>query len=550
MDILNVIHFQVSQIEKLLIQDLQNGSTIYNYHICEEQTKFLDRNALRSYITETNVENITFLKAICQRCINIIEIWNLNLKYLPEKLLKEPFDFTDLSNKENPIVFKTTLDYHAIYLTDNNFHFYPTKVEKIEFLKNFKSNPYVANQIVSKCEHILYWIKISFPNININVTPEIYLNRYLETGSFRFSLYVKNFKKHEFGDLQDRLSIFKERYDFIYDNLIKNKKLEFKYDTLDHLNKYSKLQTVSKNKIIIDHLIHKIDNDLDFLSDKNYNITQEKSIKHLKSLAIQETVDFFIKKYNIPVDVRSLHSHLELENNEIESQLKTNRNQLDIGEYNTLKNNLIIYLNNTILQISDYETDNLGIMTNGLNHTKDDTIKDYCLMTFFNLFHSEEIKKINGASLIKNENLQQQTIKESLTKEALFNMRNILNDVNIEDVYNYFKVLINVPNRNGEFYLTEQKLLLFIKSTFIDKKPVQIDFDISFSKDKKSVRSVFRKFEIECTKFEKNNKYLKEKYTKIMMETFNIFNDNDYKKWHEIDNKIPTIKIEKVNKSI
>ena len=117
----------------------------------------------------------------------------------------------------------------------------------------------------------------------------------------------------------------------------------------------------------------------------------------------------------------------------------------------------------------------------------------------------------------------------------------------IIEVYNFFKTLVDTVNKKGKCYLTEDNLLLFIKSTFIDLKPVPINFNVLFSKDKISVRSVFKKFEEECIKFEINHKGLKEKYTKIMMGSFSVFNDNDYKKWHETNNKIQTIKIEKIN---
>src|SRR5690606_40488951 len=70
-----------------------------------------------------------------------------------------------------------------------------------------------------------------------------------------------------------------------------------------------------------------------------------------------------------------------------------------------------------------------------------------------------------------------------LNKEELFNeQNNLIADVSIEIVYNYFKVLIEVPNRKGEFYLSEQKLLLFIKSTFIDLAPEKQNFNVSFSR--------------------------------------------------------------------
>ncbi|WP_040282485.1 hypothetical protein [Psychroserpens damuponensis] len=133
---------------------------------------------------------------------------------------------------------------------------------------------------------------------------------------------------------------------------------------------------------------------------------------------------------------------------------------------------------------------------------------------------------------------------KELTKDELFKERNnLIREVKIEDVYNFFSVLINKPNRKGECYLSENKLLIFIKSTFIDKEPIQQTFDVGFSRDKKDVRSVFKKFQDYCYGLEYNKKNVKEKYFDIMYNAFKGFNKNtDFNKWHETNNKLPILK--------
>ena len=131
-----------------------------------------------------------------------------------------------------------------------------------------------------------------------------------------------------------------------------------------------------------------------------------------------------------------------------------------------------------------------------------------------------------------------------LTKETIFEMQNnLIPKLNIKKVYEYFKILTETTNTNDKFYLTPKKLLIFIKSTFIDLEPERQSFGCKIIK--KDLRSVFRKFEEACFDLEKNKKNLKPKYFKILDNSFEGFTKTDFDKWHETNNNIPTIKIEK-----
>ena len=136
--------------------------------------------------------------------------------------------------------------------------------------------------------------------------------------------------------------------------------------------------------------------------------------------------------------------------------------------------------------------------------------------------------------------------KKYIEKEKLFKLNNnLIPKLNIEQVYNYFEVLTQSTNTRDEFYLNEEKLIKFIHSTFVEKEPIQQSFNVPFSRDKINVRSVFQRFLNECFKFEKNSKYVKQKYFDIMNNGFEGFNEIDFEKFHKTNNKIPTIKLYK-----
>lgn len=136
--------------------------------------------------------------------------------------------------------------------------------------------------------------------------------------------------------------------------------------------------------------------------------------------------------------------------------------------------------------------------------------------------------------------------KPKINRDYLFKLsNNLIPKVTIEQVYDFFKVLILTTNANDEFYLTEEKLLIFIESTFVKLRPIKQSFNMRFSRDKINVRSVFQFFLIECSKFENNNKNLKKKYFDIMNNGFKGFNQTDFDKFHKTNNRIPTVKFHK-----
>ena len=129
-----------------------------------------------------------------------------------------------------------------------------------------------------------------------------------------------------------------------------------------------------------------------------------------------------------------------------------------------------------------------------------------------------------------------------LEKDVILKMdNNLISDVSLLDVYDFFSVLTKLP-KQGNSYLCEQKLLIFIESTFVNKKPILQSFDVSLNKAKKNVRSVFKRFQDNCYQYERNKKHLKEKYFSIMFEGFEGFSKkSDYDKWHVTNDILKTI---------
>ncbi|MGY0391941.1 hypothetical protein ACW5R3_05205 [Bizionia sp. KMM 8389] len=122
----------------------------------------------------------------------------------------------------------------------------------------------------------------------------------------------------------------------------------------------------------------------------------------------------------------------------------------------------------------------------------------------------------------------QQVEKKTLDSEALFRMsNNLIPELSIEEVYDYFISLTKLRNNHGEPYLTNDQLLIFIKSTFVELKPEKQNFNCSGFK-KKEIRKIFHGFYFENKNKERKQTGIKSKYFNIMNDAFFGFNKNDF----------------------
>lgn len=138
--------------------------------------------------------------------------------------------------------------------------------------------------------------------------------------------------------------------------------------------------------------------------------------------------------------------------------------------------------------------------------------------------------------LVKNK--QTKEPQDNTEKENLFEFENkLIPKISIEKVYSYFEILTIATNKDKVVYLTKKQLETFIKSTFIDLKPVKQDFNcIVYSK--KDIRSVFYKFFANNSKYENKLTGLKQKYFDILNNSFTGFIEADLKEFNKTNNAI------------
>jgi hypothetical protein len=175
------------------------------------------------------------------------------------------------------------------------------------------------------------------------------------------------------------------------------------------------------------------------------------------------------------------------------------------GWHSVVNNNPIIFNNKTI--------DEYGYLS-GLLSKANEFIAKY--PNLFKDFHNCDTQSNNNQ------------VESKLDKKSILEEQNLLiPKLSIAEVFNHFEILTKTTNRNNEFYLTHKQLLIFIKSTFIDLKPIKQDFNCK-GFQKKKVREVFYNFYFANKNKERNQTRIKRKYFDIMNNAFNGFNNNDY----------------------
>src|SRR5690606_2919000 len=175
---LHDINFQLANILKLIKEDLNKGYLIYNYLICEDEVSFLHKPSLERYLTETQINNNLFLNEINRKCTNIIQLWNEDLKNIPQKKLDKSFSYTDEETKH---LFTTEYDFCPIYLKKDKWEFYKLPAGKQFFFENYKYTIYTLWDIVERCNLIRNWITASYPETNTINSNNTHLQTVKET---------------------------------------------------------------------------------------------------------------------------------------------------------------------------------------------------------------------------------------------------------------------------------------------------------------------------------------------------------------------------------
>lgn len=159
----------------------------------------------------------------------------------------------------NDFLKKLTLDFSNIDIIYSEYlkNYSINGINKTEtiFIDSFDFDSLERSENSEKLSMYLGKKKSGVERYNID-----YYNSYIETGRFGFAVFW-NYTDHEFDKVLSDLNRNKERFDYVFDKLPSNSKIELKNDYCDRLEILKNRQSKTKFKEIIENLIIEINND-------------------------------------------------------------------------------------------------------------------------------------------------------------------------------------------------------------------------------------------------------------------------------------------------
>ncbi|TYB80337.1 hypothetical protein ES676_01330 [Bizionia saleffrena] len=299
----------------------------------------------------------------------------------------------------------------------------------------------------------------------------------------------------------------------------------------DFLAKISGLAEIEQHTILINydheikgtiHELKKLANEIDnlelkrFIHELNNEYKREYSNIEILNYLAELTNDFETERVKVALFEMEVFENMELEEtfNELAS-LQYHNNNWEVPTYKAF---------NPILKRMDSFEDYKKMRKRVFPFA---FLSFYFAMGFLKNSLKKEAESKKNEFKIKSSPTKDNR-KYNLSNKDLEDLQNnLIPKIKITDVYNHFNVLTKTTNKNNEFYLTQEQLLIFIKSVFIDKKPIKQDFNCQ-GITKKTVRKIFYNFYFYNRKVESNQTKIKRKYFNILNQAFHGFNENDY----------------------
>ena len=599
---ITIIHRQLCEILHLMQDDLKRKEYVNNYFICEDDCKLLPKQEIQEYLTTTKIENTFLLLSVNKLCVEIIEIWNGEFMALKMKEFDKTFRskrgliattfFKAIYLTEEKWHFYNSIESKQDFTENRNYKNYQIAdiAKRCTLIFNWitASYPDTGTNIIEKYHHEHY---LKTGRFYFQIFVKAFYSAQFEFASNKLENFEKSYlyiidnldnnKRIEFKhDTLDHLRRVKEiqelsKFKVLIENVIQRIEGHSNYNGLNLSRKDKAVEKEVKYVLANDffdnlkgkHRYKSFTNEIErngfkpfkykgdklkvytpeltyLLSVDNYEASnsEDKSMSIVDNFALLDAFHegylngerFYTEDYKVPA--KTLYS------DNIESYLSVLREKyLHTGYKGMMGWNYV--KTSDLITITKRQIKELGYYS-GIVSKVDEMIEKHPQI-FVHFYedseHGNRLSYIEGKKEI--ENLDSQQSKTINKKQILSERNNLIPGIITNEVYDFFKVLITKPNRKGDFYLSEQKLLIFIKATFIDERPIKQKFDVAFSKDKIDVRSVFKRFQDYCYDLEYNKTYVKDKYFNLMVEAFEGFSKTtDFNKWHKTNNKLPTIK--------
>jgi hypothetical protein len=279
-NIINILTYQLNELENLIKKDVERGNMIYDFYINEEECKLLDFDKLQTYLTEVDIKNLASLKDIYQRCNRINNLWNDDLRLLKPKRLDKAFNISPEECKSRYFIH-SIMDFHLIYLTAIKFHYITFEDEKKKFMIKWADNSTLKTthlaKINTKCHDIRNLLINFYPTLRLEEDPKEGLIQYRNFGEYGFT--PRPYKKNEYKLMKNVFNIYLSNCEYIFLSLDKNERHEFKTDVINNLNDVKNIQVLPKFKGLLSEIIVIANNNFKPPQQTNTPKEEEKDLK-------------------------------------------------------------------------------------------------------------------------------------------------------------------------------------------------------------------------------------------------------------------------------
>ncbi len=166
-------------------------------------------------------------------------------------------------------------------------------------------------------------------------------------------------------------------------------KFAFHWDERKKFDKWLKVE-LNKFEKLADGIFNNIAS-----KEGTQNQFEKDYIIEMKEEAIEKTIHYLLKFGIYSIEQNHLFIHIDKEDNFIKNQLEINQNLIKQGRVEDLRKRLIEYLDSIELNLTDFEVNKGNRIQNSKNNPME-IAKDYCVLKFYSLFHSEQLIKINS----------------------------------------------------------------------------------------------------------------------------------------------------------
>lgn len=211
-DIISLLRIQLQNLIQIIEDDLKKGGYIYTYFVSENENTFLDLDRLQQYLTQTRVENTSFLKDLMMKADTIIKYWNNEMNVKPE--LESDLHLKYYQINTNGILELTTFfNFHAIKVLENSLQLQKSEYSKKIFLQDFNYKRINIHSIASKCSLIINYVTSAYPE----------LKKCLENIENQIIVETKEISSVEKKELHNH--IFKDSYFLLFEKYFENKNI-------------------------------------------------------------------------------------------------------------------------------------------------------------------------------------------------------------------------------------------------------------------------------------------------------------------------------------